>query len=698
MEARQGMNDTSTCEEHPNALFLGADLSGHDGVDEPFDGSGSSLLPTHQTQLHSPSVSPFSGRRRSHSPRQEDADGPAEKKRRTTDVDRQVGTLPRPSSVEPCLQEPSGRLPQIPRNALITAAPAVQEIPALLNTYTCPICLDVPRNASVTPCGHLMCGECLFKTLRAEVDKIHEGLEIQERQEVVRDLIFPRRPGRMRTQTQTEQFFLTATQLVTVFHEGVIKGTENFFERFIIDCRDLGRSSEAWDTFLRTILDTATRIRRRSQQKRSHSCTARPQVCLPVTNAVIRRYLCTTDASVLAAFLSCTRNPNNSCEDALVDIRDEIAINPLFSRETPIQSPLPAEQPNERNANPPTRGCQPNSLTPDGHTVFWFAFRTHSDLHPMHNALCGMQVILSTLEIAARQIPDRSPLPPPGRYPRIPAEAVMDVAASIVPFAEVNCTVQTLRNDDLPLDLKYDALDRLSAALWAALDQHNGRGRTYAEFFAAGIRQRGMAAGTYNPVEDLTSPEGNLREGRRSQQRELNTDPMAGFCPVCRSHIPGGFFAGTARNGISGLKFKLGKPTDELHLRYGAEFGDQAKQGRVAPRLVSKLVGESQERHRAPRPVRPFVLPDTTSRSIAHIKSVDGNFDDMDGLEGFSVLPVREVRSRSNSSVTHAHRESLVDLLDYGHRSLGHNRPHPGRPPDPLDNDGNTANNPIVLS
>lgn len=36
---------------------------------------------------------------------------------------------------------------------------------ALLSTYRCPICLCPPTNVSITPCGHMFCGSCLYDAL-----------------------------------------------------------------------------------------------------------------------------------------------------------------------------------------------------------------------------------------------------------------------------------------------------------------------------------------------------------------------------------------------------------------------------------------------------------------------------------------------------------------------------------------------------
>jgi len=41
--------------------------------------------------------------------------------------------------------------------------PPAQQL--LFSSYRCPICLCPPTNISVTPCGHVFCGSCLFDTL-----------------------------------------------------------------------------------------------------------------------------------------------------------------------------------------------------------------------------------------------------------------------------------------------------------------------------------------------------------------------------------------------------------------------------------------------------------------------------------------------------------------------------------------------------
>jgi hypothetical protein len=40
-----------------------------------------------------------------------------------------------------------------------------------LSEYTCPICFFPPTNATVTPCGHICCGSCLFTAVRTTMQR-----------------------------------------------------------------------------------------------------------------------------------------------------------------------------------------------------------------------------------------------------------------------------------------------------------------------------------------------------------------------------------------------------------------------------------------------------------------------------------------------------------------------------------------------
>ena len=40
-----------------------------------------------------------------------------------------------------------------------------------LSAYICPICFSPPTNATLTPCGHICCGECLFNAVKATIER-----------------------------------------------------------------------------------------------------------------------------------------------------------------------------------------------------------------------------------------------------------------------------------------------------------------------------------------------------------------------------------------------------------------------------------------------------------------------------------------------------------------------------------------------
>ncbi|EIW83569.1 hypothetical protein CONPUDRAFT_135395 [Coniophora puteana RWD-64-598 SS2] len=40
-----------------------------------------------------------------------------------------------------------------------------------LTSYTCPVCFGAPTNATLTPCGHIMCGSCLFAAVKATLHR-----------------------------------------------------------------------------------------------------------------------------------------------------------------------------------------------------------------------------------------------------------------------------------------------------------------------------------------------------------------------------------------------------------------------------------------------------------------------------------------------------------------------------------------------
>jgi hypothetical protein len=41
----------------------------------------------------------------------------------------------------------------------------------LLGSYSCPICFSPPTNATLTPCGHVCCGLCLFVAVKTTMQR-----------------------------------------------------------------------------------------------------------------------------------------------------------------------------------------------------------------------------------------------------------------------------------------------------------------------------------------------------------------------------------------------------------------------------------------------------------------------------------------------------------------------------------------------
>ncbi|KIK05939.1 hypothetical protein K443DRAFT_130181 [Laccaria amethystina LaAM-08-1] len=50
-------------------------------------------------------------------------------------------------------------------------APAPERQAEALSEYTCPICFFPPTNATLTPCGHICCGACLFTAVKTTMKR-----------------------------------------------------------------------------------------------------------------------------------------------------------------------------------------------------------------------------------------------------------------------------------------------------------------------------------------------------------------------------------------------------------------------------------------------------------------------------------------------------------------------------------------------
>lgn len=63
---------------------------------------------------------------------------------------------------------PTTSLPVVPP----TQAKVSANEPQYLHTYNCSVCLAPPKNATLIPCGHIFCGECLFTSVRIAMRNI----------------------------------------------------------------------------------------------------------------------------------------------------------------------------------------------------------------------------------------------------------------------------------------------------------------------------------------------------------------------------------------------------------------------------------------------------------------------------------------------------------------------------------------------
>ena len=59
----------------------------------------------------------------------------------------------------------------------LTPSPGASSPPPpsnLLSTHTCPICFSTVTNACLTPCGHVLCGACLFAAVKSGIKRALE--------------------------------------------------------------------------------------------------------------------------------------------------------------------------------------------------------------------------------------------------------------------------------------------------------------------------------------------------------------------------------------------------------------------------------------------------------------------------------------------------------------------------------------------
>jgi len=77
--------------------------------------------------------------------------------------------LPPPYSVKDA--EEDEELKAGPSNKINDATQDPPRAPDLLSSNTCPICFSTITNACLTPCGHVLCGSCLFASVKSGIQR-----------------------------------------------------------------------------------------------------------------------------------------------------------------------------------------------------------------------------------------------------------------------------------------------------------------------------------------------------------------------------------------------------------------------------------------------------------------------------------------------------------------------------------------------
>ncbi|EGN99337.1 hypothetical protein SERLA73DRAFT_182287 [Serpula lacrymans var. lacrymans S7.3] len=90
-------------------------------------------------------------------------------------------TVTNPRSIEPLAEETPTKLPPASSSKPIstsstnafpsTSAPISAPQVEPLSAYTCPICFSPPTYATLTPCGHICCGPCLFTAVKSTMQR-----------------------------------------------------------------------------------------------------------------------------------------------------------------------------------------------------------------------------------------------------------------------------------------------------------------------------------------------------------------------------------------------------------------------------------------------------------------------------------------------------------------------------------------------
>ncbi|VDC04959.1 unnamed protein product [Peniophora sp. CBMAI 1063] len=114
-------------------------------------------------------------------------EGAARRRRNTNGKGKEVASDPADDSAEEDISSPAPDASAAVASDIElveSAVPATTSIPVVappeaktsepqyLHTYNCSVCLAPPKNATLIPCGHIFCGECLFTSVRIAMRNI----------------------------------------------------------------------------------------------------------------------------------------------------------------------------------------------------------------------------------------------------------------------------------------------------------------------------------------------------------------------------------------------------------------------------------------------------------------------------------------------------------------------------------------------
>lgn len=401
-----------------------------------------------------------------------------------------------------------------------------REAPHFLTSYCCPICLEPPRNAVATPCGHMMCGECLFQCVKSEALQSRDKAQREQRLAVVCSMArglpdASPSPSNLSTSVTRSRFmyFISAHQIGQILDKLVRTTANDVFRSFITDVRPKpdAPGHEPWLKLLGGILDV------------TWVHTPREGDDIDTVRNLLRQrvstYLITTAPLELSSLLCGTREPRGFIEGVLVDACARLPSSNSCGwscEEVPSKKICAAIPP----------------------VVSYLA--SAGAMSSAHENLMGVSQLAWTLKQTSTRLPLDKPVVS-GIQPQIVPN--LDTVRTLLRLTKAGNVGIALQSATTVSTEVCKSLVRLSAFLWFLSD---GSDRTLEEYISAAQSQQADVSRRHDPHFGAGS-------GLRLTAEEL--DPMTGTCPVCRGQIPGGFFGKIRNRGVQGLQLKMGKPS-----------------------------------------------------------------------------------------------------------------------------------------